>query len=80
MKTLIVNAHVISPGLDLRGASIAIVNGKIKAVVAGKVDRKGYDTVVDVRGPRPSRRSPRPSSPKAAPRSCRPRSPSRTRR
>ena len=50
MKTLIVNAHVISPGLDLRGASIAIVNGKIKAVVAGKVDRKGYDTVVDVRG------------------------------
>ena len=50
MKTLIVNAHVISPGLDLRGASIEIVNSRIKSVVAGKADRKGYDTVVDVRG------------------------------
>ena len=50
MKTLIVNAHVISPGLDLRGASIEIVNSRIKSVVAGKVDRKGFDTVVDVKG------------------------------
>ena len=50
MKTLIVNAHVISPDVDLKDASIEIVNGKIKAVTTKKVSPKGYDTVVDVKG------------------------------
>ena len=50
MKTLIVNAHVISPDVDLKNASIAIVNGKIKSVTAGKADKKGFDTIVDVKG------------------------------
>ena len=50
MKTLIVNAHVISPDVDIKNASIEIVNGKIKSVTARKVASKGFDTVVDVKG------------------------------
>ena len=50
MKTLIVNAHVISPDVDLKKASIEIANGKIRSVCAGNADRKGFDTVVDVKG------------------------------
>ena len=50
MKTLIVNAHVISPDVDIKNASIEIANGKIKSVTARKVASKGFDTVVDVKG------------------------------
>ena len=32
MKTLIKNAHVISPDLDLKKANVVIEKGKIKAV------------------------------------------------
>ena len=49
-KTLIVRAHVISPDVDIRNASVAIVNGKIREVAKGPVDRAGFDTVVDVKG------------------------------
>jgi len=54
MKTIIVNAHVISPGLDLAGAVIEIRDGKIvrvakmKSGYAPKADAK--TTVIDVRG------------------------------
>ncbi len=52
-KTVIINAHVISPGVDLRNATIVIEGRKIKGVVANgpksaKPDRNC--TVVDVRG------------------------------
>ena len=49
MKTLIKNAHVISPDLDLKKANVVIEKGRIKAVtrepVAGPFAR-----VVDVKG------------------------------
>ena len=32
-KTVIINAHVISPGVDLRNATIVIEGRKIKGVV-----------------------------------------------
>jgi len=51
-KTVIVNAHVISPGVDLKNASIVIEGGRIKKVTAGKVAAKASatTTVVDVKG------------------------------
>ena len=52
MKTIIVNAHVISPDLDLPNATIVIDGSKIKSVstkkVAAKADKN--TTVVDVKG------------------------------
>ena len=50
MSTLIVNAHVISPGIDLRKANVVLEKGKIALVTADAVPRTGFDTVVDVRG------------------------------
>ena len=55
-KTIIVNAHVISPDVDMKSATIEIVGDKIKSVTPGKVTGlkpkalKPGDTVVDVRG------------------------------
>ena len=51
-KTVIVNAHVISPGVDLEGATLVIEGNRIKKVVAGKAAAKAdaSTTVVDVRG------------------------------
>ena len=51
-KTVIVNAHVISPGVDLEGATLVIEGNRIKKVVAGKVAAKAdaSTTVVDVKG------------------------------
>ena len=51
-KTVIVNAHVISPGVDLKGATVVIEGGRIKKVSAGKVAAKASatTTVVDVKG------------------------------
>ena len=52
MKTVIVNAHVISPDLDLEGATIAIEGKKIKSVSTKKsgVKADASTTVVDVKG------------------------------
>ena len=49
MKTIIINAHVISPGLDLEGATVVIENGVIKSVKKSAKAVKA-DTVVDVKG------------------------------
>ncbi|MCQ2395713.1 MAG: N-acetylglucosamine-6-phosphate deacetylase [Kiritimatiellae bacterium] len=50
MKTLIKNAHVISPDVDLKKANVLIEKGKIKLVTTDEVPFKGVDTVVDLRG------------------------------
>ena len=49
MKTLIKNAHVISPDVDLRKANVVIENAKIKAVTHEAVPGS-FDTVVDAKG------------------------------
>ena len=51
-KTVIVNAHVISPDVDIKNATIVIEGKKIKLVKAGKVAAKAdkNTTVVDVKG------------------------------
>ena len=51
-KTAIVNAHVISPGVDIENATITIEGTKIKSVRAGKSAVKADKTtsVVDVNG------------------------------
>ena len=49
-KTIIKNAHVISPGVDMENATIVIEGSKIKSVTTRKVSEKGADTVVDVGG------------------------------
>lgn len=53
MKTIIINAHVISPGIDLENAAIVIERGKIRGVMAkGPKTAKPEAgvTVVDVKG------------------------------
>ena len=52
MKTTIVNAHVISPGIDLENAVVVIENGRIRSVRKGPVSVKAdrNNTVVDIRG------------------------------
>ena len=52
MKTVIINAHVISPGLDLPNATIVVEGKTIKSVSAKKVAAKAdkNTTVVDVKG------------------------------
>ncbi len=49
-KTIIKNAHVISPDVDLENATIVIEGAKIKSVSAKKVSEKGAATIVDVKG------------------------------
>ena len=49
MKTKIINAHVISPGVDMKKATIVIQNGKIKSVGTECKDEK-FDEIIDVRG------------------------------
>lgn len=49
-KTIIRNAHVISPGLDLANATIVIEGGRIRQVSARPLSGKGAETVVDVKG------------------------------
>ena len=39
MKTVIINAHVISPDVDLKNATIVIEGSKIKSVKAGAANR-----------------------------------------
>jgi N-acetylglucosamine-6-phosphate deacetylase len=51
MKTIIVNAHVISPGVDLAGATVILENGKISRVGKFAAPKpKAGDTVVDAKG------------------------------
>ncbi len=52
MKTIIVNAHVISPDVDLKKATIVIEGKKIKAVTTKPMKAKAdkNTTVVDVKG------------------------------
>ena len=51
-KTVIVNAHVISPGVDLENATIVVEGARIKRVAAGAAAPKATSstTVVDVKG------------------------------
>ena len=51
-KTIILNAHVISPGVDMEGASVVVENGRITKVTRAKVAAKASAnvTVVDVKG------------------------------
>ena len=50
-KTIIKNAHVISPGVDVENATITIEGGRIKSVSTRKgASEKGATTVVDVKG------------------------------
>ena len=52
MKTIIVNAHVISPDLDLPKATVVVENGRIRKVTAAKVAAKAdaKTAVVDAKG------------------------------
>ena len=52
MKTTIVNAHVVSPGVDLENAVVVVEDGRIKSVRKGPASAKAdkNNTVVDVRG------------------------------
>ena len=51
-KTIIVNAHVISPDVDMKDATIAIEGNRIRKVSVGKAAAKASAnvTVVDVKG------------------------------
>lgn len=50
MKTLIANAHVISPSVDLKKATVVLNRGKIEYVGPELEVVPDVDTVVDVRG------------------------------
>ena len=49
-KTIIKNAHVVSPDVDLAGATIVVEGKKITQVTTKKVSEKGASTIVDVKG------------------------------
>lgn len=50
MKTLITNAHVISPGIDLIGASVLIDGKKIVSVLSDGEAEPAADVVIDAQG------------------------------
>ena len=50
MSTLITNAHIISPGLDLQGASVAIEGKMITGVYPAGSELPKADTVIDAQG------------------------------
>lgn len=49
-KTIIKNAHVISPDVDIENAVVVLEGGRIKSVGKKDVKAKTGDTVVDVKG------------------------------
>ncbi len=49
-KTIIRNAHVISPGVDVENAVIVVEGSKIRYVGRKRVAAKAGDTVIDVNG------------------------------
>ncbi len=49
-KTIIRNAHVISPDVDIENAVVVLEGGRIKSVGRKDVKAKTGDTVVDVKG------------------------------
>ncbi len=50
MKTLIRNAHVISPDVDLKKAFVELDGRRIARVGTGAAPKTGFDRVVDARG------------------------------
>ncbi len=51
MKTIIVNAHVISPGVDMPGATVVVEKGKVAKVSKSAPPKpKAGDTLVDAKG------------------------------
>ena len=49
-RTIIRNAHVISPDLNLAGATVVIERGKIKTVSAEEVKPGAKDEIIDAKG------------------------------
>ena len=50
MRTILVNAHVISPAVDLERATVVLADGQIAQVSAKPVAAKKGDLVIDVKG------------------------------
>ena len=52
MRTVLVNAHVVSPGLDLPGATVVLEAGRIRQVgtTAGRLQPRAGDVVYDAKG------------------------------
>lgn len=50
MKTLIKNAHIVSPGVDINSGAVLIENGKIAAVLGADAAVPAADEVVDAAG------------------------------
>lgn len=50
MKTVIINCHLISAGLDIEGAFVEVVDGKITAVGTGAYNAAAGVEVVDAKG------------------------------
>lgn len=50
MKTLITNAHIISPGLDLPGGAVLVDGGKIVSVLQPGAPEPAADIVIDAQG------------------------------
>ena len=49
-KTIIKNAHVISPGVDIENATVVVVGGRIARVTTAKVPEKNAKAVYDAKG------------------------------
>ena len=49
-KTIIKNAHVISPGVDVENATVVVEGGRIARVTTAKVPEKGAKAVFDAKG------------------------------
>ena len=49
-EMLIANAHVISPGADLKNASVVVSGGRIREVKSGKIAKSGFAQVFDAGG------------------------------
>ena len=49
-KTIIKNAHVISPGVDVENATVVVEGGRIARVTTAKVLEKGAKAVYDAKG------------------------------
>ena len=50
MKTLIKNAHIISPGVDIAGGSVLVEDGKFTQVLGAGVPVPAADEVIDAGG------------------------------
>ena len=50
MRTLIRNAHVVSPGIDLKKASVVLEAGVVQSVTTKAVAKAGFNTVGELIG------------------------------